>query len=82
MLWSKGPTVDSEQCDLLVVANFISLQITNFLIRIPSGFSSTITCDGFSNPLRRAISMGITSVALDFPVRNVLVTSFISDIIE
>jgi hypothetical protein len=47
---------------------------------MPSGLSSMITCDGFSSPLRRAISIGITSVALNFPVRNVFVTSLICHI--
>lgn len=81
ILWSGCSTIDPEY---VVFLNFIcfTLQITNFFIKIPSGLSSMITCAGFSSPLRRAISIGITSVALNFPVRNVFVTSLICDIMS
>jgi hypothetical protein len=55
---------------------------SNFRIRIPFSISSTITCEGLSNPCRLAISMGITKVALNFPLKKVDVTHLFPCIFE
>ena len=70
-------TLFSTRNHLFATGAILTIQISSFLIKMPSSLSSTTTLAGLSRPYLLATSIGIMIVELIFPLRKVCVTFFI-----